>query len=124
VSDSYAYSEEAIAAGCLPHLIRLTATAESDQETSGTVSQQHELALSCTRTLLYMLEESSAPQLFRQGLIPLLEDQKIQTCTNNSGVIRAEGISSSTCGGGNSCDIKEEIYTSIEKIRCLVFAER
>lgn len=83
VSDSYAYSEEAITAGSVPALLQLVTQHQDSQQTLETnksigtekalaLSHSKDLALACVYTLLYMLQESSAPQLFGQALAPIL----------------------------------------------------
>jgi hypothetical protein len=92
VSDSYAYSEEAIAANCVPSLMQLVTQHQDTQfplqspdqsqqpshdktiDSDISKSKSKELALASVYTILYMLEESSAPQLFGEALIPILQE--------------------------------------------------
>ena len=135
VSDSYAYSEEAIAAGSIAALFRLLPVTREERETSKQLAQQDtiptttgvqvehncpdcnclqevELAVACAHTLRYMLEESSAPQLFRKALDPLLPG----------------GQGSWTfCNREKWCSVADESFETLrlclEKIDVLVIAE-
>lgn len=79
MSDSYAYSEEMISCGSISPLLQLACRVlNTDEEMCRNHSTSVELALACAATLLYMLEESSAPSLFRLALLPLLQERNTE----------------------------------------------
>ena len=85
LSDSYAYSEEIVNTECLSTLLKIAfyqpeTKEEYESENSNedirrdTPESSGPLGLikKCRECLFYMLEESSAPQLFRRAILPLL----------------------------------------------------
>lgn len=145
LSDSYAYSEEAIASGSIAALVHLTKFregAESPKEQSQqdvverhcpdctcnctcngncNCSQELKLALACAHTLQYMLEESSAPLLFREALVPLLPERSHAQGTINAKINGCEHQEKwcKTCC--NIADV-EILHKCLEKISVLILA--
>jgi hypothetical protein len=147
VSDSYAYSEEAIAAGCVPALLGLTSPGQqqqqqqqvnslpppSDEYTNERPGAQESmalvLALAAAHTLLYMLEDSSAPKLFRDAVLPLVQQQQQQQEGGGEGLLGAkdQGLYQTNTSDSNqkTCNSEngEKLRVHLDKISSLVLQE-